>query len=472
MRGAFSASEGMSPDGAAAAGREQFSSSFAFVLAALGSAVGLGNIWRFPYVAGEHGGGAFVLVYLLAIIGIGLPALIATVLIGRKGSASPIECLVRVARAEGRSRHWGLLGWMLVIGAFLLLSLFSVIAGWILAYLLEAGRGAFQSYDQAAAVSAFDRLKADPARMAMFHGLFMLMTLLIVARGVRHGIERAVKLLMPLLFFLMFALAVHAMLTGAGARTLTFLFSPDFSRLGPDGALLAIGQALLSLSVGGAGMLVYGAYLSRTASIPKTCMVIALADTGAALLAGLMIFPIVFAFNMEPAQGPGLIFITLPIAFGQMPFGSVIAVAFFLLLLIAALTSAISMLEPVVAWASERFGLKRPMAALLSGGGLWLIGLASVFSFNAWSDLRPLAAFGRLADYSLFQSLEYGITSILLPVSTFLLTLFAGWMIGEATRRAEFGMTGATYSLWRASLRFGVPAVLLLVFAMAIRGGA
>lgn len=466
MQGASSGFEGP----AGARGGEHFSSSFAFVLAALGSAVGLGNIWRFPYIAGEHGGGAFVLVYLFAVAGIGLPALIATVMIGRRGAASPIAAVRRVALAEGRSGRWAGLGVLLVIGAFLLLALFSVIAAFILDYLGRAASGGLDGLDRAGAEQLFAALKADPARILALHGLFVALSALIVARGVRRGIERAVKLMMPLLFLLMAGLALFAMIAGEGAQALAFLFAPDFSRLGGDGLMLALGQALLSLSVGGAGMLIYGAYLAREASIPKTCAVIAAADTAAALIAGLMIFPIVFAQDMTPAQGPGLIFLTLPIAFGQMTGGSVVAFAFFLLLLIAALTSAISMLEPVVAYLAERFRLARAHAAAVAGLALWLAGLPAALSYNVLADMRPLAALRSFSDYTLFRAMEFGVTSLLLPVSTLLLIIFAGWIVGENMRQSEFGTAGRTYRLWRMAVRYAAPVALISVFLLGIRG--
>lgn len=450
--------------------RENFSSSYAFILAALGSAVGLGNIWRFPYIAGENGGGAFVLVYLLCVFSVGLPALIATVMIGRRGAANPIRGLGNVAHAEGLSHHWRILGWMLVLGAFLLLSLFSVIASWIIDYLLKAVSGALRLVDAATATDLFDDLKADIVRLAVLHGLFISMALVIVAKGVRKGIERAVRALMPALFVLMLGLAIHAMLTGAAAEAMNFLFYPDFSDLGAGSVLLAVGQALLTLSVGGAGMLVYGAYLSREASVPGTCLVIGLADTSAALLAGLMIFPVVFAYGLTPEQGPGLIFVTLPVAFAQMTGGTLFAVAFFLLLLIAALTSAISMLEPVIAWLTEHHGIRRIRSALLAGALLWLLGLVGVLSFNVWADVRPLESVARFASFSIFQSIEFTVASVAFPISTFLLAVFAGWMISENSRKEEFGGEGSIYSLWRRSLRLFVPAVIVLVFGMNLAG--
>ena len=446
--------------------REQWSSEATFILAALGSAVGLGNIWRFPYVAGANGGGAFVILYLCFVLGVGLPALIATIMIGRRGKLSPIRCFEKVAQQEGFSKAWIYLGWMLVISAFLLLSYFSVVASWTFDYLFKSVSGAFSGLDADSSVSLFGGLTANPLRLALWHGLFMVFTLFIVGRGIRRGIERAIKIMMPGLFVLILVLTVYSLIVGDAAQALSFLFTPDFGRIDGSTTLIALGQALLTLSVGGAGMIVYGAYLSDEASIPRSGAVIALADTAAAIVAGLVIFPLVFAYGLTPGEGPGLIFVTLPIAFGQMPGGIVFGLMFFLLMLMATLTSALSMFEPVVAWLEDTRGVPRKWGAVLAGFVAWFIGLATVFSFNVWSEVRPLAILARFEDMNIFDSLDFAVTGVFLPIGAFLVSAFAGWRISEKMRSEEYGVRTPLYRLWKFLVRFVVPAGMVLVFVL------
>ena len=445
--------------------REQWSSEYTFILAALGSAVGLGNIWRFPYLAGENGGGAFVILYLLFVIGLGVPALIATIMIGRRGQSSPIHCFKVIARDEGLSHRWTYLGWLLVISAFLLLTFFSVVASWTFDYLIKSLSGEFIGLGADSSNMMFNALKADPLRLSLWHGLFMGITLVVVGRGIRGGIEKAIKLMMPALFLVLLILAIYSLATGDAKAALQFLFRPDFSKLTPHAVLLAVGQAMLSLSVGGAGMLVYGAYLKKDVSIPRTSIVIAGVDTVVALLTGLIIFPVVFAYGLEASAGPGLIFVTLPIAFGAMPGGLFFGILFFVLLLLAAQTSAFSMFEPVVAWIEENKGIPRKWAALITGSIAWLIGLATVFSFNIWSHVRPLQFVSKFQDMSIFRTLEYLVTSISIPLGTFMVAVFVGWVISEKLRSDEYGNSGTHwYVLWRFLARYVVPVTVLIIF--------
>ncbi len=444
--------------------REQWSSEWTFILAALGSAVGLGNIWRFPYVAGENGGGAFVLLYLFFVLAVGLPALIATIMVGRRGKLSPIPCLAKVASQEGLSGMWVYLGWLLVLSAFLLLTFFSVVASWTFDYLFKSVSGAFSGLDAGSSIALFSGLTSDPMRLAIWHAMFMGLTLLIVGRSLRRGIERAIKVMMPGLFLLLLVLTVFALVVGDASQAISFLFTPDASKIDGSVMLLALGQALLTLSVGGAGMLVYGAYLDEGASIPRSAAVIAVTDTLAALTAGLVVFPLVFAYGLTPGEGPGLIFVTLPIAFGQMPGGTLFGAMFFVLMLLATLTSALSMFEPVVAWLEDSRGVPRKWGALLAGFVAWFIGLATVFSFNIWADVRPLGILSAFRDMTIFDSLEYVVTNVFLPIGAFLVSAFAGWLITEKTRTEEYGEGGPFYPLWRILVRYIVPAGMTLVF--------
>lgn len=444
---------------------ELWSSEFAFIMAALGSAVGLGNIWRFPYLVGEHGGGAFVLLYLLFVAAIGLPALIATIMVGRRGQRSPIACFAFIAAEEGHSPRWAGLGWLLVLSAYLLLTFFSVVASWTFDYLSRSLTDGFAGIDAAASRTLFDTLKADPLRMALWHGVFMGITVYVVALGIRRGIERTVKWMMPALFGLLLVLLCYSLVAGDVTAALHFLFRPDFARLDAHAVLLCVGQVLLSLSVGGAGMVVYGAYMKPDSSIPRAAGVIAVVDTLVAVLAGLIIFPVVFAHGLEAAAGPGLIFVTLPVAFGQIPGGPVFAVMFFALLLLAAQTTAFSMFEPVVAWLAENRGMSRVRAALLAGVVAWAIGLVTVFSFSIWSAVRPLDFIARFSDLSIFRIMEYVVTSIAMPLGALLVSVFVGHVVLEKTRRNQFGdRHAACYASWRFSARWIVPLGLLAMF--------
>jgi len=392
--------------------------------------------------------------------------LIATIMVGRRGQRSPIGCFEAVADEQGLSIRWTYLGWLLVLSAYLLLTFFSVVASWTFAYLVHGLSTGFQGLGAEESVAVFDQVKSDPLRVAGWHALFMGITLYVVGGGIRRGIERAIKLMMPILFLLLLVLLVYALTVGEVAESVAFLFMPDLGKLDGNVALLAVGQAMLSLSVGGAGMLVYGAYLGKKASIPRAALTIAGADTGVALVMGLIIFPVVFAYGLEPGAGPGLIFVTLPIAFGQMPAGGLFGLLFFVLLLLAALTSAFSMFEPVVAWLSERHRLSRRWAALLTGIVAWFIGLATVFSFSIWSHVRPLAFLERFSDMSIFRVLEYFVTALCMPLGTLLVTVFVGWVASERMRIEEFGADGGAYGLWRLSTRYLAPIAVFAIFAV------
>ncbi|MBK1731834.1 sodium-dependent transporter [Thiococcus pfennigii] len=440
-----------------------WSSRLAFILAATGSAVGLGNIWRFPYTAGEYGGGAFVLVYLICVAAIGIPIMMAEIMLGRRGRQSPINTMLALARQEGRTEAWQLLGWLGIVCGFLILSFYSVIAGWTMAYVVRAAAGVFHGADAAAIAAAFDGFVADPERLLAWHTIFMVMVVLVVARGVASGLERAVRFLMPALFVLLVALVGYAMTTDHFAAGLSFLFRPDFSKLSGEGILSAMGQAFFSLSLGMGAIMIYGSYLNSQASIARNTVIIAGLDTLVALLAGLAIFPIVFAQGLAPEQGTGLVFKVLPIAFGQMPGGQLFGTVFFLLLVFAAWTSAISLLEPMVAWLVENLSLGRVRASVLAGMTVWLLGVACLLSLNVWSEIT---VFG-LGFLALFDFLT---ANILLPLGGLLIAVFAGWVLSRAASVDEFAMgEGLGYRLWRLLIRFVAPIAVAIVFLHAIQ---
>lgn len=443
----------------------EWSSRWAFILAATGSAVGLGNIWKFPYITGENGGGAFVLVYLACIAVIGVPVMMAEIMLGRRGRKSPINTMYDLAVESGHNPNWKWLGWLGVLAGFLILSYYSVIAGWSLAYIFRSASGMFTGATADGVKSLFlERFLAEPETLLFWHTVFMAMTMIVVARGVKSGLESAVKFLMPALFLLLLVMVGYAMSQGeAFMRGLEFMFTPNFSALTWGGVLTAMGQAFFTLSLGMGAIMVYGSYLSHTASISRTTFAIAAADTSVALLAGIAIFPIIFANHMEPTAGPGLIFISLPLAFGHMPGGVLFGSLFFILLSFAAWTSSISLLEPVVTWLVETFNLSRISATLYSGIFTWLLGVVTVLSFNNWAFKFEFA--GVVKENGIFDILDILTTNIMLPLGGLFIAIFAAWFMNRDASRDELGLgEGVRYNLWRFLVRFVTPAAILLVF--------
>jgi NSS family neurotransmitter:Na+ symporter len=447
----------------------QWSSRLAFILAATGSAVGLGNIWKFPYIAGENGGGAFVLVYLLCIAVIGIPIMMAEVLIGRRGRQSPINTMRSLAKEEGASRAWVLLGGAGVLAGFLILSYYSVIAGWALSYVFRTGSGLFEGLTADGVQAIFNNLVTDPERLLAWHTIFMIMTMVVVARGVSGGIEKAVKFLMPALFVLLFVLVGYALNSGGFEQGVTFLFQPDFSKITANGILIAMGHAFFTLSLGMGAIMVYGSYLPSNASIAKTSIAVSLMDTLVALLAGLAIFPIVFANGLEPGVGPGLIFQTLPIAFGHMQYGAFFGMLFFILLVFAAWSSSISLIEPAVAWLVENKGMTRIFASVVAGLVTWAFGLLTVLSFNLWSDVKLLSNIEIFKDSTVFDLLDYLTANIMLPLGGLLIAIFAAWKMSRESTVDELGMGDRFfYPLWRFLVRYITPIAVIIVFLKAV----
>ncbi len=449
----------------AAGHHSHWSSRLGFIFAAVGSAVGLGNFWRFPYEAGENGGGAFVIVYLGCILFIAMPLVLAELSIGRRGGLNAVDAVKKVAKEEGRSAGWSVFGWSGMIAAFMILTFYSVIGGWVVAYVISAAQGNFATATPEAVTQQFDALLADAGQLTIYHAVFMALTGFIVSRGLQRGIEPAVRILMPALALMMFGLVIFAAIEGDFAAAVTFLFSADFSKITPEVVLAAVGQAFFSVGVGVAIMLTYGSYLNRDVKLPQSAVVISLADTGIAILAGLLIFPIVFQFNLEPGAGPGLVFVTLPVAFGQMPFGGIVSFVFFMLLLVAAITSSISMLEIFVAWVEENLDVSRLTAAISGASVAWVIGLGSVFSFNIWADWHPLGFIPLLEGKNWFDMFDYISSNILLPLGGMLIAIFAGWAMSKSTVLEETGMSDTLiFKLWYFLIRFAAPVAIGAVF--------
>jgi len=447
----------------------KFASRWGFILAAMGSAVGLGNIWRFTFMAGENGGGAFIFFYFLFIVFLGIPCVMAMITIGRRGGRSPAGSTHALAVAEGRSENWKYLGWIAITIAFLALTFFSVVAGWVLAYLPKALSGAFAGISAEESIQMFNEVQASVFGMTFWHGVFMVLTMWVVMRGVQNGLEKTVKVMMPALFLILLLLVVYAAFTGDFGAALGFMFVPDFSRVDNDVVLLALGQAFFSLSVGGGGIINYGSYLDKEASITRSAFAIAGANVSVDMLAGLAIFPIVFAFALEPAAGPGLLFVTLPVALGQMPGGSLVGALFLLLVLFAALSTSISMLESTVSRLVERPGATRVRMTLLAGGLAWFIGLGSVFSHNIWSDFMPLNFIPMFEGSTIFRIIDFFVVNNLILVSAFFITVFVGWVMSTDATREELGLGDTLgYRCWLFVMRFLAPVAIVLVAAVTI----
>lgn len=452
------------PMGDASAMRGLWSSRMAFILAATGSAVGLGNIWKFPYITGENGGGAFVLVYLLCIAAVGLPIMMAEVLIGRRGGLSPVNSMRAITQQEGLKPAWRWVAAMGVLAGFLILSFYSVIGGWAVSYVGTAATGQLAGQSAEAIGAIFSDLLGNPLKLLLWHTVFMALVMIVVARGVRAGLERAVSILMPALFVLLLVVVGYAMTSGHFGEAVSFLFQPDFSKLTTSGVLTALGHAFFTLSLGMGVMMAYGSYLPKNVSIAKTSVAVSVMDTGVALLAGLAIFPIVFANGLEPGAGPGLIFQTLPLAFGQMPMGSLFGTLFFLLLIFAAWTSGISLLEPLVEWLEEQKGLNRISSTLGAGIVCWLLGVASILSLNLWSDVTPLGMFAMFEGKTIFDLLDFLTANILLPLGGLLVAVFVGWYMSRQELQSELSMSPAMFTAWHRILRYFTPVAVAVVF--------
>lgn len=441
-----------------------WSSRFTYWMAAIGAAVGLGNLWKFPYSVGNGGGSAFVLIYLASIFLVAMPIMMAEMIIGRSARRSAPSSMRELAKKAGATPRWSIVGWMGVISVFFVLSFFSVIAGWSLAYIIKTALGTFNQVSPEQAGTIFDEFLHQPLQMVGWHLLFMSVTVYTVARGVNSGIERVVNTMMPALFVMLLAMVGYAAVTGEFAQALRYLFQPDFSKISGEVALSAVGQAFFSVNVGIGAVLTYAAYLPERVNLARSALIISVGDTTVALLAGLAIFPLVFANGLDPSGGPGLIFVTLSAAFGTMPGGQWAGTMFFVLVFVAALTSSLSMLEICVARAQEHPAISRKLGAIAVGAGAFVVGLATVFSFNYWEDVRWLGGFERFADATPFDLIDYTVTNIMLPLGGMLFSLFVGWRMSAQDSMAQLRMPAMWFSVWRVLVRFVAPAAVGIVF--------
>jgi len=441
-----------------------------FLAAAVGSAVGISNVWKFTYVAGENGGGAFVLVYVLAIVFVALPALVAEFLIGRRGGASVVKTMDNLRDRDGISPAWRYYGQMAATGAFIALSFYSVIAGWTIDYFFHAVTRGFSDATAEQTAAALDELMLSPGRMMISQIVFLGLTGLTVAAGIRRGLEKVLRWLTPALFVLLIFLVTYAVLAGDVIAGASFLFVPDFSQLNAGTILLAIGQAFFSLGIGLGVLLTIGAYMDSSSSILRASIVVAAADAGVALLAGLAIFPIVFANNLSPAEGPGLIFATLPVAFAKMPAGSVLGPMFFILLAIAALTSAITILETIVSVIEDFTSLSRRRIVFVVTMLLWIAGLGTVFSFSSLQDFHPLSFIPAFESRNIFESIDYIVSNWMMPAGGVLVAVLAGWGLKRSATLGELQMNdGRLYRTWRFLVCYLVPVAITLVFVVNLQ---
>lgn len=435
-----------------------WSGRWAFIFAATGSAVGLGNIWKFPYMAGENGGGAFVIIYLLCIVCIGIPIMIAEVLLGRMGRKSPVNTMLSLSKEYGRSRAWSCIGWMGVLSGFIILSFYAVIAGWVMHYIFLLSKGRFIGADNEVVSSVFSEFVSNPSLVLFWFTLFMIITVVIISRGVKRGLELFVKWAMPLLFVLMFVLLGYAVVSGDFAKGFSFLFSFNFKNLSPEAVLSAMGHAFFTLSLGMGAIMAYGSYLPRKVSIVSTVGVIAFLDTLIALIAGLAIFPIVFTNGLQPDTGPGLLFQAIPLAFGNLPAGTLFGALFFLLVGFAALTSAISIVEPALAFLVEKYKMKRSYHAIVIGVACWVLGLGTVFSFNIWSDVHVVQSM------TIFDFLDYLSQKILLPFGGFLIALYVAYKIPFRVVSENLNLKKQYATLWKALIGIIAPLSIIIIF--------
>ncbi|ATJ83072.1 sodium-dependent transporter [Halomonas beimenensis] len=441
--------------------RTQWLGRWGFVLAATGSAVGLGNIWKFPYITGEFGGGAFVLVYLACILAVGVPVMMTEIAFGRRGRGSPIDAIRRVAAESKASPVWSLLGWMAMLCGFMILSFYVVVAGWSFSYLWKmlSGGLAGSSVDEMAAI--FGANNESPLNLGFWSTLVTVATMAIVGKGVQAGIEKSVSLMMPGMVVMLAVLIGYGVFSGGFGEAVRFLFSFDAGSLSSEGMLAALGHAFFTLSLASGAILTYGSYLPGRASIARTTLSVAVADTVVALMAGLAIFPVIFANGMSPGSGPGLIFMSLPLAFQAMPLGTLFGILFFVMLSMAALTSSISMVEATVSWLTDNKGISRRTASWGTGIVLWLISTLAMLSFNVGAEWT-------LAGKHFFGWLDYLTSRWMMPLGGLGMVLLAGFVLKSETFREELGLSPAWHALWLFMVRYVSPLGILMIFVDAL----
>lgn len=443
--------------------RDNFSSKFGILAAAAGSAVGLGNVWKFPYVTGQNGGGAFLLIYLACIFFLGVTVMLSEFTIGRRAQRNVFGSFKSLAPGT----PWYLIGIMGVVAAFVILSFYSAVAGWTLEYIVRSVNGSFQSSETLS--SAFSNFITHPFRPIVWQLIFMLLTALIVAGGIKNGIEKYNKILMPLLVVFLLILCVRAVTLPNSFEGIKFLFYPDFSKITAKTLLFAMGQAFFSLSLGMGTLITYSSYFGKSENLGATAINVSIADTLVAILAGVVIFPAVFAFSIEPSSGPSLVFITLPEIFKQMPFGSLFGLIFFSLLAVAALTSTVSVLEVVVAYFSEEFKISRKKAIIISSVSISLLGILASLSFG---PLKSILIFKK----SIFDLLDFTASNVLLPLGGVFIVIFVGWYMTKKDVHDEISNNKSLkvrfFPYYLFIVRFIAPLAIAAIFIYSIFYGS
>ncbi|KAB3532712.1 sodium-dependent transporter [Alkaliphilus serpentinus] len=429
--------------------RDQWGSRIGFILAAAGSAVGLGNIWKFPYLAGANGGGAFVIVYFAILIVLGFTLMMAELTLGRHTQLGAVGAFRKL------SKKWSWVGGFGVLAGFLILSFYSVVGGWVIKYIVGGLTGSLYTLD-------FGSYIGTTAEPIVYHAVFMILTLVIVLGGISGGIEKAAKILMPALFVMLILTMIRSLTLPGSFEGVKFLLQPDFSKINGEVILAALGQVFFSLSLGMGCMVTYGSYLSKEENLVSSSMSIPLLDTAAALIAGLAILPAVFAFNMEPGAGPVLLFVTLPQVFQQMPLGSLFGIAFFVLVLFAALSSSISLLEVVVTYFVDEKNWDRKKSTIVMSALIFLIGIPSSLGMGIWGHLTPILENG------IMDSVGFITDKVLLPIGAMMLLIFIGWVWGLDNAKKEVTNDGkipfALFPVWGFLVKFAAPAAIAYIF--------
>jgi neurotransmitter:Na+ symporter, NSS family len=448
---------------------ERWSSKLSFYLAAVGASVGLGSVWRFPYLTGANGGSAFIFVFVLAILGIATPLLVAEFVLGRRSRRNPAAAAGEVAASVGGSRRWNLIGLLGTWTAVIIMSYYTIIAGWVMAYVWKCASGELTALARADVPGYFHEFLSRSLEIGGWHLAFIVLAGAISAGGVTRGIEVATRIRAPGLLILMLILDAYALIKGNVHLGLRFALTPDFGRLSGGVVLAAVGQAFFATGVGMGMMLAYGAYVPVGVSLARSALVISGAILIVSLLATVMIFPLVYEYGLNPAQGPDLVFNVLPIAFAEMPAGRMIGTLFFLLLLLSALTPTLAGLEPLVAWLQQRHGLGRAKAAWLASLIVWMLGIGSVLSFNRWAGWHPLAAVDRLKHLTVFDTLDFISSNLMLTLGALLTCILVGWRLPLALIDSELAEDAPwARRLILLLLRYACPIGIVAVLLAAI----
>lgn len=441
--------------------QDQWSSKWGFILAATGAAVGLGNIWRFPYMAGENGGSAFVIIYLACVLLIGIPIMMSEIVIGRAAQKNPVDAMRQLALANKGSKHWGLVGWWGALTLLLVLSFYSVVSGWSIAYLIRCASGQFHHLNPLQVTAVWANFLSHPWQLLIWHSVFMILTMGVITRGVQKGLEKAAKLMMPALYLILTLLVIYAAIQGNFKQAFDFLFGFRFDKVTPDIVVSAMGHAFFTLALGAGAMLTYGAYVPKKISITRSVFIIAGLDVLVAFLAGLAIFPLVFAYHLPLQSGPGLMFVSLPIAFAHLDGGAIIGSLFFILLLFAAWTSSINLAEPIVSILMRRLDIKRKRAAYLVGFTAWALGIVSILSFNLWKNVT-------IHKMTLFDMITGITNNFMLPIGGLCFALFVGWIMSKKTLQQEMPLKPIYFKSWLNLVKYFSPIAILTIFASLI----